>query len=245
MLIIIERRRRERERPLNVCVCHSRRIGGERQEEKAAVDALAHCDGRLTSDVCLLFVRRERERRRRKKEEDEEGRNRKAYENLRTKRKNRNIDRTDITATYVRIIITLKRMPSFKERFRPSRKYKKAKEAGTLSANTDEPASGLPTNTTIASNIAGMLSPVLAVVASSSLSTMATTTVVSTADEHADRALFSMHHSHYPIDQCECEMRECDTLIRRYRKMQNDAFFRSLTTSAFPSKCSEKRLFYI
>ena len=110
-------------------------------------------------------------------------------------------------------------MPSFKERFRPSRKYKKGKEAsGTLSASTDDSASATPTNIAIASSIAGVLSPVLATVASASLSTMAATTTCTTTDEHADLVVFSTHHSHYPSDQCECEMRECDTPIHRRRK---------------------------
>jgi hypothetical protein len=42
-------------------------------------------------------------------------------------------------------------MPSFKERFRPSRKYKKNKEAGSASLEEPTTASGISTTTTIAS----------------------------------------------------------------------------------------------
>jgi len=67
-------------------------------------------------------------------------------------------------------------MPSFKERFRPSRKYKKNKEAD--SAGLDEPttASGISTTTTIAST---------------------------TVDEQTGSVALSNYHSNYSGDYCK------------------------------------------
>ena len=85
-------------------------------------------------------------------------------------------------------------MPSFKERFRPSRKYKKNKEAGTTGTDDSAPiavASGTSnnaTNTPIVSNVA---TPVAA---------------PTTIDEHTGSAALSTYHSHYSNDQCECRL---------------------------------------
>lgn len=87
-------------------------------------------------------------------------------------------------------------MPSFKERFRSSRKYKKNKDATT--SNTDDPttnnlASGTstyPTNNTSTTSTSII----------SSTSTVSTTTI----DEHTGSAALATYHSNYSIDQCEC-----------------------------------------
>jgi hypothetical protein len=66
------------------------------------------------------------------------------------------------------------KMPSFKERFRSSRKYKKNKEGGTTSG--EEPAA--------------------AAAASSSNATNASTTI----DDHTGSAALSTYHSPHPVD---------------------------------------------
>ncbi|CAF4062524.1 unnamed protein product [Adineta steineri] len=88
-------------------------------------------------------------------------------------------------------------MPSFKERFRPSRKYKKGKEVNASS--TDEsttPTNGTSTNTTNvpATGVAPL--PV-----SSTLVATTTTTTGTTIDEHTGSAALSTYHSHYSADQ--------------------------------------------
>jgi hypothetical protein len=65
-------------------------------------------------------------------------------------------------------------MPSFKERFRPSRKYKKNKEAGGTSIDESAIASGIST-------------------------TGATTTI----DDSTGSAALSAYHSRYSVDDCK------------------------------------------
>ncbi len=84
-------------------------------------------------------------------------------------------------------------MPSFKERFRPSRKYKKNKEAGTAGTDDSTPiavASGISTNTTNVPTV----------------STVAASTTNTTIDENTGSAALSTYHSHYSNDQCECRL---------------------------------------
>lgn len=72
-------------------------------------------------------------------------------------------------------------MPSFKERFRSSRKYKKNKEAGATDVDESISASGTSTNIT----------NVLA-------------TGVSTAtDDHTGSAALSTYPSHHLVDYCK------------------------------------------
>lgn len=72
-------------------------------------------------------------------------------------------------------------MPSFKERFRSSRKSKKIKETGANDPSESISASGTSTNLTNLS-IAG----------------------VSTAtDEHTGSAALSTYSSHYSVDHCK------------------------------------------
>jgi hypothetical protein len=86
-------------------------------------------------------------------------------------------------------------MPSFKERFRPSRKYKKNKEAGTdesvpiaVASGTSINATNVPTTgtSTVATSVAA-----------------AASTTNTTIDEHTGSAALSTYHSHYSNDQCE------------------------------------------
>jgi hypothetical protein len=88
-------------------------------------------------------------------------------------------------------------MPSFKERFRPSRKYKKNKEASTAGTDESTPiavASGISTNTT---NV-----PTVSTVTTS----VAASTTNTTIDENTGSAALSTYHSHYSNDQCECRL---------------------------------------
>ncbi|CAF2506617.1 unnamed protein product [Rotaria sp. Silwood2] len=99
-------------------------------------------------------------------------------------------------------------MPSFKERFRPSRKFKKHKEAGV--AGTDE-----SNNSVVASTISintshipktGRASLTTVSIATTAVAAAATTTTATTGktiDEHTGSAAFSTYHSYYLIDQCE------------------------------------------
>lgn len=99
-------------------------------------------------------------------------------------------------------------MPSFKERFRPSRKYKKNKEGGT--AGTDESAnpaaivnaSGTTINTNNVSTT-GTSSSILASASSSAAAAAAGSTTSTTIDEHTGSAALSTYHSYYSSDQCK------------------------------------------
>ncbi len=85
-------------------------------------------------------------------------------------------------------------MPSFKERFRPSRKYKKSKEVGTT--GTDESAivaSGISTNPTHVPTTG----------TSTATAITATTVSATTIDENTGSAALATYHSHYSNDQCE------------------------------------------
>ncbi|CAF1023252.1 unnamed protein product [Rotaria sp. Silwood1] len=103
-------------------------------------------------------------------------------------------------------------MPSFKERFRPSRKYKKNKEAGVtgidesinsavasaISTNTSHaPRTGRGSLTTISNATTAMASAAVTAAAA------APTTTGKTIDEHTGSAAFSTYHSYYLIDQCK------------------------------------------
>ncbi|CAF3303413.1 unnamed protein product [Rotaria sp. Silwood2] len=77
-------------------------------------------------------------------------------------------------------------MPSFKERFRPSRKYKKNKEIG--STNTDDSVS-----TTTASGT------------STSLSTAGASL---TADDHTGSISLSTYPSHYSVDYYQISLKD-------------------------------------
>jgi len=96
-------------------------------------------------------------------------------------------------------------MPSFKERFRPSRKYKKNKDAGA--AGTDEAdavavASGTSTytnNVPITGSLPSTTVSTTSAVAAASSSTTTSTTI----DEHTGSAALSTYHSYHLNDQCE------------------------------------------
>jgi hypothetical protein len=90
-------------------------------------------------------------------------------------------------------------MPSFKERFRPSRKYKKNKEAAA--GSTDESVtvnSGASPNTTNVPSTSSAPLPTAPIAAAA-----ASTTTGTTIDEHTGSAALSTCHSHYSNDQCE------------------------------------------
>ena len=84
-------------------------------------------------------------------------------------------------------------MPSFKERFRPSRKYKKNKDATT--SNTED-----LTTTTLASGStthgANPSTTSAAIIPTATASAM-------TIDEHTGSAALATYHSNYSMDQCE------------------------------------------
>jgi hypothetical protein len=88
-------------------------------------------------------------------------------------------------------------MPSFKERFRPSRKYKKNKEAGTAGTDDSAPvavASGTSNNATNTPTVSNVATPVAA------------PTTSTTIDDHTGSAALSSYHTHYSNDQCECRL---------------------------------------
>jgi hypothetical protein len=72
-------------------------------------------------------------------------------------------------------------MPSFKERFRPSRKYKTTKEAGTTSIDESTIISGTLTN----------------------IWSTSTTDASTTMDDNTGSAALSTYHSHYSVDYCK------------------------------------------
>ncbi len=99
-------------------------------------------------------------------------------------------------------------MPSFKERFRPSRKYKKNKEAGA--AGTDEAATvavatGTSTNTNNVPIIGTLPSTTVSTTSAAAAAAAAstTTTTSTTIDEHTGSAALSTYHSYHLNDQCE------------------------------------------
>ena len=91
-------------------------------------------------------------------------------------------------------------MPSFKERFRPSRKLKKSKEISASSVDESSlSTSGIPLNTSTVSTSGFTLQ--------SSLSSPTTTAAApngATIDEHTGSAALSTYHSNYSIDHREC-----------------------------------------
>jgi hypothetical protein len=72
-------------------------------------------------------------------------------------------------------------MPSFKERFRPSRKYKKNKEIGATSVDESTASSGASTNIT----------------------NVSTTGAPTTIDDHTGSAASATYHSHFSVDYCK------------------------------------------
>ena len=92
-------------------------------------------------------------------------------------------------------------MPSFKERFRPSRKLKKSKETSASSVDeSSSSVSGLPTNTSTVSTSGLLLQTSL-----SSPTTTAAAPNGATIDDHTGSAALSTYHSHYSIDHRECK----------------------------------------
>lgn len=91
-----------------------------------------------------------------------------------------NIDVMNVASHYYYYYHHHQRMPSFKERFRPSRKYKKAKDASAI--NIDE--------TTVAS--------------ASSINTNTTsTTTTSIVIDELGATNSTIFHSHYSADYCK------------------------------------------
>ncbi|CAF0914593.1 unnamed protein product [Rotaria sordida] len=92
-------------------------------------------------------------------------------------------------------------MPSFKERFRPSRKQKKNKEADITSTNESINSSAA---SAISTNTSHILRTGRASLTTTPITpTAATTTTGKTIDEHTGSAAFSTYHSHHVVDQCE------------------------------------------
>ena len=92
-------------------------------------------------------------------------------------------------------------MPSFKERFRSSRKYKKNKE--TAASGIDEPnsvTSGPPSSHTPLPTLVAASAASSAVTAVSSATATANSTGA-TADERTGSVALA---TYYSIDQCEC-----------------------------------------
>ena len=101
-------------------------------------------------------------------------------------------------------------MPSFKERFRPSRKFKKNKDGTTT--NTDD------TTTSILASGSSTYSTNHASTTNTSSTLIPTATVsATTIDEHTGSAALASYHSNYSIDQCECA-RERDRAMSIQRR---------------------------
>ncbi|CAF1161309.1 unnamed protein product [Rotaria sordida] len=111
-------------------------------------------------------------------------------------------------------------MPSFKERFRPSRKQKKNKEADITSTNES-------INSSAASAISTNTSHILKTGRASltTTPTAAATTTGKTIDEHTGSAAFSTYHSHHVVDQLKAFLAKAkDEFQAKYDKpSQNTA----------------------